>query len=38
MAIQKIFTEGYANALNNKVARGEELSLYLNKDFDFDES
>ena len=38
MAIQKIFTEGYANALNNKVARGEELSLYLNKDFAFDES
>ena len=38
MAIQKIFKEGYASALNNKVSRGEELSLYLNKDFVYDES
>ena len=38
MAIQKIFTDGYANALTNKVSRGEDLSLYLNKEFVFDES
>jgi len=38
MAIQKIFKEGYASALNNKVSRGEELSLYLNADFAYDES
>ncbi|SDO35901.1 hypothetical protein SAMN04487900_11713 [Prevotella communis] len=38
MAIQKIFKEGYAGALNNKVSRGEELSLYLNKAFVYDES
>ena len=38
MAIQKIFKEGYASALNNKVSRGEELSLYLNNEFVYDES
>lgn len=38
MAIQKIFTDGYASTLTNKVSRGEELSLYLNKEFVFDES
>jgi len=38
MAIQKIFTDGYASALTNKVSRGEDLSLYLNKEFVFDES
>ena len=38
MAIQKIFKDGYASALNNKVLRGEELNLYLNADFVYDES
>jgi len=38
MAIQKIFKEGYASVLNNKVSRGEELSLYLNNEFVYDES
>jgi hypothetical protein len=38
MAIQKIFTDGYASTLTNKVSRGEDLSLYLNKEFVFDES
>lgn len=38
MAIQKIFTDGYASTLTNKVSRGEELTLYLNKEFVFDES
>ena len=38
MAIQKTFEEIYANALNNKVSRGEELNLYLNDEFIYDES
>ena len=38
MAIQKIFTDGYASTLTNKVSRGEELSLYLNKEFAYEES
>jgi len=38
MATQKTFKEGYANALINKVSRGEELSLYLNDTFNIDDS
>ena len=38
MATQKTFNDSYANSLNEKVARGEDLQLYLNKDFTIDES
>ena len=38
MAIQKTFNDSYAYSLNEKVARGEDLQLYLNKDFTIDES
>ena len=38
MATQKTFTDSYASSLNEKVSRGEDLRLYLNKDFVFDES
>ena len=38
MATQKTFTDSYASSLNEKVSRGEDLQLYLNKDFVFDES
>ena len=38
MATQKTFTDSYASSLNEKVSRGEDLQLYLNKSFVFDES
>ncbi len=38
MATQKTFTDSYASSLNEKVSRGEDLLLYLNNDFFFDES
>ena len=38
MATQKTFTDSYASSLNEKVSRGEDLQLYLNNDFAFDES
>lgn len=38
MATQKTFTDSYASSLNEKVFRGEDLLLYLNNDFVFDES
>ncbi len=38
MATQKTFTDSYASSLNEKVSRGEDLQLYLNNDFVFDES
>jgi hypothetical protein len=38
MATQRTFTESYANSLNDKVSRGEDLQLYLNKVFVYDES
>ncbi len=38
MATQRTFIDSYANALNDKVVRGEDLLLYLNKDFVIDES
>lgn len=38
MATQKTFTDSYSNSLNEKVSRGEDLQLYLNDSFMFDES
>ena len=38
MATQKTFTDSYASSLNEKVSRGEDLQLYLNNVFVFDES
>lgn len=38
MATQKTFTDSYARTLNDKVSRGEDLQLYLNNTFVFDES
>lgn len=38
MATQKTFTDSYSSSLNDKVSRGEDLQLYLNNDFVFDES
>lgn len=38
MATQKTFTDSYASSLNEKVSRGEDLQLYLNSSFVYDES
>lgn len=38
MATQKTFTDSYASSLNEKVSRGEDLQLYLDSTFVFDES
>lgn len=38
MATQKTFTDSYASSLNEKVSRGEDLQLYLNNTFVYDES
>ncbi len=38
MATQKTFTDSYAISLNEKVSRGEDLQLYLDSTFVFDES
>ena len=38
MATQKTFTDSYASSLNEKVSRGEDLQLYLDSTFMFDES
>ena len=37
MATQKTFTDSYASSLNEKVSRGEDLQLYLNNTFVYDE-
>ena len=38
MATQKTFTDSYTSSLNEKVSRGEDLQLYLNNSFVYDES
>ena len=38
MATQKTFTDSYASSLNEKGSRGEDLHLYLDSTFVFDES